>query len=166
MADSAEGDKQELIIPKIPNLKGSLKSVDSKVYTQLFIFVAIAVVVAGVMYVFLLISQELTVKEQTKVAAPTVQVVDKKSQDIKERSSKDQTRKNDLHTINSGLKSYFVSNEKVPESLNGLVPDTLPELPKDPETKEEYIYSPSEDLKSWKISATLSNKKAFEVSGP
>ncbi len=166
MAESTEDKKQELIVPEIPNIKGSLKNVDPKVYTQLIIFVAIAAVVAGGLYVFLLITQELNVREQTKVVVPQVQIEDKKSQEIKEQASKDQTRKNDLHTINSGLKSYFVTNGKVPENLEELVPDTLPELPKDPETKTEYIYTPAEDLKSWKISATLSDKKAFEVSGP
>ena len=166
MAESVPGKKQELIVPKIPNLKEGLKAVDPKIYKQVLLFVGVAVVIAVVLYVFVLITQEISVREQTKVIEPQVQVEDKKSQEIKEKSSKDQTRKNDLYTINSALKSYFVANKKAPKDLGELVPDTLPNLTKDPETNDNYDYIPSEDQKSWKVTATLSDKKVFEVSGP
>ena len=166
MAESAPDNKQEFITTKPTSLKEWLKSIDSGVYKQILIFVGIAVVLATALYVFLLVTQELAVKEQTKVAAPQTQGEDKKNQEIKEKSSKDQTRKNDLYTINSALKSYFVANKKAPKDLEELVPDTLPNLPKDPETNGNYNYLPAEQLLTWTVEATLSNKQVFEVGGP
>ena len=166
MAKSASDNKQEFIATKPTNLKGWLKSIDSGVYKQILIFVVIAAAIATAMYIYILVTQELTVREQTKVAPPQAQVFDKKTQELKENSSKDQTRKNDLYTINSALKSYFVSNKQSPIDLEELVPNTLPNLPKDPETKEPYKYVLSESQITWVVTATLSNNQVFEVSGP
>ena len=166
MAESAPDNKQEFITTKPTSLKEWLKSVDSGVYKQILIFVGIAVVLATGCLVLLVRTKELEVKEQTKEAATQTQREDKKTQEIKEKYSKDQTRKNDLYTINSALKSYFVANKKAPKDLEELVPDTLPNLPKDPETNGNYNYLPAEQLLTWTVEATLSNKQVFEVGGP
>ena len=166
MAQSASENKQDFISPKPASLKDWLKSVDSGVYKQILIFIGIAVVLATALYVFILVTQELSVREQTKQYSTQIPVEDKKSKELKEKSSKDQTRKNDLYTINSALKSYFAANKTAPNDLEALVPNTLPKLPKDPETSEPYNYLPSDQLLTWTVTATLSNKQAFEVSGP
>jgi len=80
--------------------------------------------------------------------------------------NQDQQRKNDVVLINSALKAYFLTNKQAPELLDDLVPKDLPELPKDPKTDQGYIYSPTDDLKSWEVSAKLSDGASFEVSGP
>jgi len=78
----------------------------------------------------------------------------------------DQKRKNDIFLINSALQAYFLENKQTPKALSTLSPKYLAEIPKDPESKDEYLYRPSTDQQSWKVSTILSDGKVFEASGP
>ena len=166
MSESAPNKNVEFLPPNLPTPKNILSQVDSKIYKQLFIFLGVALIIAIALYIYIRIGQEMVVKEQTKETVNQTQVVDKKAEETKAKFSIDQQRKNDVVIINSALKSYFVTNKKPPQSLDELVPGSLPQLPTDPETKGNYSYTPTENPDGWKVSATLSDGKVFEVNGP
>ena len=154
----ASGDKDRF---------GFLQQIDFNNYKQLLIFLGISVVLAIGLYIFIRIGQESVVRQNVK--KPTEQVTQPKSDKTDKTQitfNQDQQRKNDVVLINSALKAYFLTNKQAPELLDDLVPKDLPELPKDPKTDQGYIYSPTDDLKSWEVSAKLSDGASFEVSGP
>ena len=154
----ASGDKDRF---------GFLKQIDFNSYKQLLIFLGISVVLAIGLYIFIRVGQESAVRQNVK--KPKEQITQSQSGENHKTQitfNQDQQRKNDVVLINSALKAYFLTNKQAPELLDDLVPKDLPELPKDPKTDQGYTYSPTDDLKSWEVSAKLSDGASFEVSGP
>ncbi|HEX7456073.1 MAG TPA: hypothetical protein VF303_01225 [Candidatus Nanoarchaeia archaeon] len=167
MADSASEKSVDFLEPSAPTGKDILKQIDKGVYKQILIFLGLSLLIALGFYIYLRIGQESVVRKnvQKSQAQTATQSSDKHNQ-TQARFTQDQQRKNDVVTINSALKAFFLDNENTPETLDELVPDFLPELLLDPQTKKEYIYTPGPDQKNWKISATLSDGTLFEVTGP
>jgi len=144
-----------------------LKQIDFNNYKQLLIFLGISVVLAIGFYIFIRIGQESAVRQNVKKPKEQItQSQPKENNKTQITFKQDQQRKNDVVLINSALKAYFLTNKEAPELLDDLVPKDLPELPTDPKTDQDYTYLPTDDLKSWKISAELSDGTSFEVSGP
>ena len=166
MAVSAPDKNVEFLKQSDTNTSSVLKQINFNDYKQLLIFVGISVVIAVGFYIYIRLGQESLVRQN--VQKPQEQVIQPPSKENKTQvtSNQDQQRKNDVVLLNSALKSYFLTNEKSPQSLKELVPKDIPELPTDPATNEEYSFTPSQDQKSWKVSATLSDDTSFEVSGP
>ena len=168
MADAAqEQNTKPLEASEDKDKFGFLKQIDFDNYKQLLVFLGISVVISVGLYIFIRVGQEAVVRQNVKkpTEAPT-HTKPNKTDKIQITFSQDQQRKNDVDLIHSALKSYFLTNKKAPELLDDLVPKDLPELPRDPKTNQDYTYSPTEDLKSWKISAELSDGTSFEVGGP
>ena len=166
MADSVPDKNVEFLKQSSTNISSVLKQINFNDYKQLLFFLGIAVVISIVFYIYIRLGQESTVRQN--VPKPQEQVTQPSSKESKTQvtSNQDQQRKNDVFLLNSALKSYFLTNEKTPQSLDELVPIDLPELPTDPTTDEDYNYTPSQDQKSWQVTATLSDDTSFEVSGP
>ena len=164
MADSAQGNGPEFLKSSGTDKGDLLGQIDTGVYKQLLLFLGVAIVLATGFYIYLRIGQEPPATSST--AATSSPVNTKKLNQIKTESSFNQQRKNDIATINSALESYFSTNEKAPKLLKELVPEDLPKLPTDPVTKQEYIYTPAKDFKTWKLTTTLSDDTLFEVEGP
>jgi len=168
MADAAPDKNTEFLEgPDDKDRFGFLKQIDFNNYKQLLIFLGVSVVLAIGLYIFIRIGQESVVRQNVK--KPKEQVTQTQSDENYKTQitfNQDQQRKNDVVLINSALKAYFLTNKAAPELLDDLVPKDLPELPTDPKTNQSYTYSPADDLKSWKISAELSDGTPFEVSGP
>ncbi len=168
MADAAPDQNTEpLEASEGKDRFGFLQQIDFNNYKQLLIFLGISVVISIGLYIFIRLGQESVVRQNVK--KPTEQVTQPKSDKTDKTQitfNQDQQRKNDIVLINSALKAYFLTNKQAPELLDDLVPKDLPELPIDPKTDQGYIYSPADDLKSWKVSAELSDGASFEVSGP
>ena len=168
MADAAPDKNTEFLEgPDDKDRFGFLKQIDFNNYKQLLIFLGVSVVLAIGLYIFIRIGQESVVRQNVK--KPKEQVTQTQSDENYKTQitfNQDQQRKNDVVLINSALKAYFLTNKAAPELLDDLVPKDLPELPTDPKTNRSYTYSPADDLKSWKVSAELSDGASFEVSGP
>ncbi|OGY24337.1 MAG: hypothetical protein A2172_00540 [Candidatus Woykebacteria bacterium RBG_13_40_15] len=143
-----------------PALKSSSSPVDLKL---LAILIVISLALAGLLYAFLVIDQELNVRKVAKVNNTTSNSQSKKTY---LQSSEDQKRKNDIFSINSALKTYFLKNQSIPKSLKELSPDFLSKVPTDPANNKEYNYVVSYDGLSWSVSATLSDKSTFNLKGP
>jgi hypothetical protein len=163
MADSAQSKDPEFMKPTDAKRGDLLGQIDTGVYKQLLIFLGISIILAAGFYIYLRFGQVPPPTQNNTTAPPpnTNQL-----NQTKTKFNLNQQRKNDVVIVNSALKSYFLTNEKAPKELKTLVPKDLPQLPTDPETNENYIYTPAEDLKTWKISATLSDGTLFEVEGP
>ncbi|MEX0621681.1 MAG: hypothetical protein WD187_01695 [Candidatus Woykebacteria bacterium] len=167
MADPAPDRDIEFLGPEFSSPKDIFRQIDPSVYKQLLIFLGISILLAAGFYIYLQISQNAQVNRETGRPQSQVQTTNKEAEEvIKQIFSRDQQRKNDVATINSALKSFFLDNKKAPETLDELVPEILAQLPTDPETSENYKYEPAADLTNWKISAILSKDKMFEVEGP
>ena len=144
----------------------SLRNIERSTYLQLVVLLGIAVLIAATLYAYLQFSQNRRVREQTgSEKTQTSDQTDKLSQ-IEVQSKQDQQRKNDIATINSALKSFFLKEKKAPDSLKELVPDYLGQMPSDPTTQKEYSYRPAGDKKSWTVAATLSSGTNFVAKGP
>lgn len=132
------------------------------IFQQLAIFLAIALVLAAILYAFLTFTQHKSTKSSGNTATSSV---NKSSADY-QKSLNDQQRKDDVFIINSALKAYYLSNKKVPKSLEELKSNSLTEIPTDPSTKKTYVYQIGSDQKSWSVSATLSDGSTFQAKGP
>ena len=164
--DTSASDKDtEFTIDSPKNILPTLRKIEESTYWQVAIFVALAIFIAAVIYVYLRLGQESLVRKETKSNA-TSQTQNKNLTSTQTKFSQDQQRKNDVDKINGALKSYFTSNKKAPDTLKELVPSVLAELPTDPATKKEYNYKRAADGQSWQISAALSNGTTFEDKGP
>lgn len=146
--------------------KFNLRIIGKATYLHLVIILGIAVLIAVAIYAYLWFGQNRMVNENKGVGAGQSNDLDKKYAQIQIQAEQDQQRKNDIDTINSALKSFYLKEKKAPESLKGLVPDYLKKLPTDPVTKKEYGYNLSKDKNSWQVSAILSDGAKFEVKGP
>ena len=163
MADSAQSKDTEFLKSSDTNKGDLLGQIDTGVYKQLLIFLGISIILAAGFYIYLRFGQE---PAGTSSATTPSKATTSAYNQTKTKFSLDQERKIDTVTINSALKSYFLSSKAAPKSLKELVPKNLPELLTDPETKKDYIYTPSEDFKTWKVGTTLSDGTLFEVEGP
>jgi len=146
-------------------LTNTFKQADSKVYTQIVLFFAIAGLIAGAIYIYLRVGQELTVRQEVKPPG-IVMIPENKNEETTTQFSEDQQRKNDVFILNSALKAYFLEKKIAPPDLKELEEEFIDEVPKDPFTDDDYIYEPSEDKKTWKLSSVLSDGSKFEVKGP
>ncbi len=163
MGDSAQSKDPEFLKFSDTSKGDLLGQIDTGVYKQLLIFLGASILLAAGFYIYLRLGQEPAVTSSTTTPS---QATTSAYNQTKTKFSLDQQRKIDTVTINSALKSYFLSNKTSPKSLKELVPKNLPELPTDPETKKDYTYAPSEDFKTWKVGTTLSDGTLFEVEGP
>lgn len=80
-------------------------------------------------------------------------------------ASYDAQRKTDLEVLKRSLLNYKTANSLYPNDLNNLVPQYLPLVPIDPETKGNYTYQASLDQKSFRLSATLEDGNEYTVRG-
>lgn len=152
-----------------PQKKSSLfdlRAIDKSIYFQLVALLGIALLIAAVLYVGLRFWQEREARGQFATGEAQTDSQTEDFSQIQQQASLDQQRKNDIATINSVLKTFYLKEKKAPDSLKELVPDPLKKLPTDPATKKEYSYNPAQDKQSWQLSATLSNGTKFEVKGP
>ncbi len=163
MADSAQNKDTDFLKSSDTDKGGLLGQIDTGVYKQLLIFLGLSIILATGFYIYLRFGQEPASTPSTTTPS---QATTSAYNQTKTKFSLDQQRKIDTTTINSALKSYFLSHKAVPKSLKELVPKNLAELPTDPETKKDYTYTPSEDFKTWKVGTTLSDDTLFEVEGP
>ncbi len=69
--------------------------------------------------------------------------------------ARDARRKSDLQKLKNPLEDYYNDNNCYPEALPTLVSDYLGELPKDPDTGEEYEYAWDENCEWYRIYTTL-----------
>jgi len=146
-------------------LTDTFKQADSNVYIQIVLFFAIAGLIAGAIYIYLRVGQELTVRQEVK-PPEIVMIPENKNEETTTQFSQDQQRKNDVFILNSALKAYFLEKKVTPSDLKDLGDEFIDEVPKDPFNDEDYIYEPSEDKKTWKLSSVLSDGSKFEVKGP
>lgn len=166
MAVSAPDKNVEFLKQSDANTSSVLKQINFNDYKQLLIFIGIAVVIAIGFYIYIRLGQESAVRQNVPKPQEQVTQPPTKESKIQVMSNQDQQRKNDVFLLNSALKSYFLTNEKAPQSLDELVPKDLPKLPTDPATNEEYNYTPSLDQNTWQVTTILSDDTSFEVSGP
>lgn len=160
-------DKPESQLSNISSsfIQDTLNKADSRVFTQVGLFFVIAGLIAGALYLYLRIDQELTVRQN--VSPPQQSTVqEKKEAETKDKSSEDQKRKNDVVTLNSTIKAYFLENKVAPDELKNLEEGFIKTLPKDPTSSEDYIYEPAKDKKTWKVWSLLSDGSKFEAKGP
>ena len=82
--------------------------------------------------------------------------------------ARDASRKNDLRTIKASLENYFNENGSYPTSLTQLEEGATPfikKLPKDPQTKNDYIYvTNGEPPIAFVLEANLENKNDPDIS--
>jgi len=143
-----------------------LRAIDKSIYLQLVVLIGVAVLIAVILYIGLRFWQEREARGQFATGEAQTDSQTEDFSQIQQQASLDQQRKNDIATINSALKTFYLKEKKAPDSLKELVPDLLKKLPTDPATKKEYGYNPAQDKQSWQLSATLSNGTKFEVKGP
>ena len=84
--------------------------------------------------------------------------------------ARDVKRKQDLNAISSGLEQYYNDNQAYPLALTSLTGSAtyLKEVPKDPKTKADYTYTPSDTngnaiYTSFVLQATLENTDDKEI---
>ncbi|OGY20944.1 MAG: hypothetical protein A2126_02765 [Candidatus Woykebacteria bacterium GWB1_45_5] len=143
-----------------------LRNIEKSTYLHLAGFLGIAVLVAAVFYVYLRFDQERLLRDQNGTEKTRTSSQSQNLSQIQLQAEQDQQRRNDVDTLNSALKSFYLKEKRPPDLLKELIPDYLKKLLTDPVTKKEYSYKLSQDKKSWQVAATLSNGNKFEVKGP
>lgn len=170
MADSAQAPQSQKdieLLPSIPSGQDIIKQIDIGIYKRLGIFLLASLIIAAALYVYLQFMQGSVVKQKVGDSQPVSTTVNtRRLQETQEQFSADQQRKNDVATINSALKSYFLEKKEAPDTLDTLVPDILPQLPTEPQTKGPYTYQPAQDKQSWSLTAILSDGTSFTTTGP
>ncbi|MDP2720808.1 MAG: hypothetical protein Q8O75_02610 [bacterium] len=167
MADAVPNKETEFLPSQVPSGREVLGQIDSQIYKQLLLFLAIAAVLATGFYIYLRVGQEANVKspaEKNNKVANTPQK--SKLNQTQQTSTADQQRKNDVSMINSALKTYYLENKVVPDTLDVLVPNLLVKTPVDPQTKTNYTYQTDSDKTSWVVAAILSDGTVFDARGP
>lgn len=114
-------------------------------------------------YFYLQYQQNENLKDKQKIEEEEKRKEEQRLQQIKDNARYDQTRKLDISSLKTGLDKYFVAKKEYPEKMEKLTPDYLRIIPLDPVTKEPYAYEPSEDLSTYKLSATLSDGSSYTV---
>jgi len=66
-------------------------------------------------------------------------------------TSRDVRRQSDQTIIENGLTAYFQKNQQYPKTLDDLVPNTLTDIPHDPQTGAEYSYQPLDNKENYKL---------------
>lgn len=66
-------------------------------------------------------------------------------------SSRDVKRQSDATIIENGLTQYFQKHQQYPNKLDEMVPDTLSDIPRDPQTGAEYSYQPLDQNANFKL---------------
>jgi Tfp pilus assembly protein PilN len=142
------------------------QSIEKSTYLQLAILLGVALLIAALVYAFMVVMQNRSIQEQKNSGSSQIDNQTNQLSQIEQQSKQDQQRKNDVATINSALKSFFLKEKRLPDSLKELVPDYLAQMPTDPATQKEYSYKPSPDKKSWSVTAILSDGTTFKANGP
>lgn len=66
-------------------------------------------------------------------------------------TGRDVKRQSDATILQNGLTQYFQKNQQYPKSLDDMVPGTLSDLPRDPQTGAEYSYQPLDGNTNYKL---------------
>ena len=66
-------------------------------------------------------------------------------------NSRDVKRQADETIIQNGLSAYFQKNNRYPNTLDELVPNSLSDIPRDPKTGAEYSYQPMYNMSNYKL---------------
>jgi Tfp pilus assembly protein PilE len=77
--------------------------------------------------------------------------------------ARDARRKSDLQKLKNPLEDYYNDNNCYPEALPTLVPDYLGEVPKDPDTDEDYSYASDPNCNWYRIYVTLEYTSDEEI---
>ena len=64
---------------------------------------------------------------------------------------RDVKRQSDATIIENGLAQYFQKNSQYPDKLDAMVPGTLSDIPKDPQTGQEYSYHPTDNNQNYAL---------------
>ena len=167
MADGVPNKEAEFLPSQVPSGQDILGHIDSQIYKQLLLFLAIAAVLATGFYIYLRFGQEANIKSHAQKNNKAATAPDKSKLDqTQQKFTQDQQRKNDVSMINSALRSYYLENKVVPDTLDVLVPNLLPKTPVDPQTKTNYTYQRADDKTSWVVAAILSDGTVFDARGP
>ena len=167
MADGVPNKEAEFLPSQVPSGQDILGHIDSQIYKQLLLFLAIAAVLATGFYIYLRFGQEANVKSHSQKNNKAATAPEKSKLDqTQQKFTQDQQRKNDIAMINSALKSYYLENKAAADSLEKLVPTFLKEVPVDPQTKTYYTYQPTSDKRTWVVAAILSDGAVFDARGP
>ncbi len=79
------------------------------------------------------------------------------SVDSSKKKSRDSRRLSDINEIRNALELFRAANKKFPATLAdpGLAPVFIPAIPKDPLTRNNYLYSSMDNCQSFHLGATL-----------
>lgn len=66
-------------------------------------------------------------------------------------TGRDVKRQSDATILQNGLTQYFQKNQQYPDSLDDMVPGTLSDIPRDPQSGAEYSYQPLDGNTNYKL---------------
>jgi hypothetical protein len=72
----------------------------------------------------------------------------------------DVKRQSDATIIENGLTQYFQKNNRYPNTLDEMVPGTLTDIPRDPQTGAEYAYQSLDNNNNYKLCIAYENQQA------
>ena len=79
---------------------------------------------------------------------------------------RDVKRQSDETIIQNGLGQYFQKNNKYPDKLDDLVPGSLSDIPRDPQTSQEYSYQQTDNNQNYKLCIVFEQSQQQCVTAP
>jgi hypothetical protein len=79
---------------------------------------------------------------------------------------RDVKRQSDQTIIQNGLGQYFQKNNRYPDKLDDLVPGSLSDIPRDPQTGAEYSYQPLDNDQNYKLCVNFEQSQQQCVTAP
>ena len=79
---------------------------------------------------------------------------------------RDVKRQSDETIIQNGLGQYFQKNDRYPDILDELVPGSLSDVPRDPQTKAEYLYQQLDNNQNYKLCINFEQSQQQCVTAP
>lgn len=102
-------------------------------------------------------------KQKSNVTSPTTtpSTIDSSSNPSQSDKIYDNIRIHYIDLFHVYLRQYYADNLMYPETLDKLIPQYATTVTTDPATKMQYVYTPSADLKSFTLQATLSTGEVY-----
>jgi hypothetical protein len=81
-------------------------------------------------------------------------------------SGRDTKRQSDATIVENGLAQYFQKNNRYPDKLDDMVPGTISDIPRDPQTGQEYSYQPLDNNQDYKLCIVFEQQQQQCVNAP
>ena len=81
-------------------------------------------------------------------------------------SGRDIKRQSDATIVENGLAQYFQKNSRYPDKLDDMVPGTISDIPRDPQTGQEYSYQPLDNNQDYKLCIAFEQQQQQCVNAP